>query len=165
MIDHLKNVRGCTVEETGHGIYNIVGDILPIQIIDNRQLSAEENLWLKNLSNRLGVTELSQMYVEIMRLGKAVQIAAYVDTIMRANAGTLMEVIKMSDASITLEQVFEEVGWAAKWEARGETRGEARGEEKKALKIAKNMINQGYSFEEVVSTTQLDSEKVKALYQ
>ena len=161
MIDHLKNVRGYTVEETGHGIYNIVGDILPIQIIDNRQLSAEENLWLKNLSNRLGVTELSRMYVEIIRLGKAVQIAAYVDTVMRANAGTLMEVIKMSDASITLEQVFEEVGWAAKWEARGE----ARGEGKKALKIAKNMINQGYSFEEVVSTTQLDPEKVKALYQ
>jgi hypothetical protein len=99
MIDHLKNVRGCTVEETGHGIYNIVGDILPIQIIDNRQLSAEESLWLKNLSNRLRVTELSQMYVEI-----------------------------------TLEQVFEEVGWAAKWEARGETRGEARGE-------AKGMMN------------------------
>jgi len=63
----------------------------------------------------------------------------------------------MSDTSITLEQVFEEVGWASKWEARGE--------EFMALKIAKNMINQGYSFEAVVSTTQLDPEKVKTLYQ
>ena len=75
---------------------------------------------------------------------------------IRANAGTLKEVINMSDASITLEQVFEEVGWIAKWEARGE--------ELAALKIAKNMINQGYSFEAIVSTTQLAPEKVKALY-
>jgi len=169
LLDHLKNVRGYTVEETGHGIYNIRGDILPIQIIDNRHLPEEENQWLKNLSNRLGVTELSRMYIEISRIDKAVKIAAYLDTIMRANAGTLKEVIKMSDATITLEQVFEEVGWIAKWEARGEAkgeaRGEARGEELGAIKIAKNMIKQGLPFETIVSSTQLEPEKVKALYQ
>jgi len=120
-------------------------------------LQAEENRWLKNLSNRLGASELSRMYIEISRIGKAAQIAAYLDVIMRANAGTLKEVIKMSDASITLEQVFEEVGWIAKWEARGK--------ELEALKIAKNMINQGLPFETVVSLTQLDPEKVKTLYQ
>ena len=90
----------------------------------------------------------------------------------------------MSDVPITLEQVFEEVGWIAKWEARGEERGkaegeargkaigeargeaigEARGEELATLKIAKNMIDQGFSFETIVSLTQLDPEKVKALY-
>ena len=157
MIDHLKNVRGCTVEETGHGIYNIVGDILPIQIIDNRQLSAEENLWLKNLSNRLDVSELSRIYIEIPRIDKAAQIAAYLDVILRANAKALKEVIKMSDSTITLEQVFEEVGWIAKWEAKGE--------ELRALKIAKNMIKQELPFETIVSVTQLDPEKVKELYQ
>jgi len=168
LLDHLKNVRGFTVEETGNGIYNIKGDILPMQIIDNRRLQAEENIWLKNLSNRLDAFELSRMYIELSRIEKAVQIAAYMDVILRANAEALKEVIKMSDSSITLEQVFEEVGWMAKWEARGEARGEtigeARGEELMALKIAKNMINQGYSFEAIVSITQLDPEKVKALY-
>ena len=165
LLDHLKNVRGYTVEETGHGIYNISGDIFPIQIIDNRRLPAEENRWLKNLSNRLDASELSRMYIEISRIDKAVKIAAYLDVILRANAGTLKEVIKMSDATITLEQVFEEVGWIAKWEAKGEARGEARGEELRALKIAKNMIKQELPFETIVSTTQLDPEKVKELYQ
>jgi hypothetical protein len=161
LLEHLKNIRGYTVEETGHGIYNIEGDVLPIQIIDNRHLPEEENRWLKNLSNRLGVAELSRMYAEISRIDKAAKIAAYLDAIMRANAGTLKEVIKMSDAAITLEQVFEEAGWTAKWEARGKAEGEELG----ALKIAKNMIKQGYSFEAIVSSTQLDPEKVKALYQ
>jgi len=168
LIEHLKNVRGYTVEETGDGIYNISGDILPIQIIDNRRLSVEENWWLKNLSNRLEVSEFSRMYIEISRLGKAVKIAAYLDAILRANAGKLKEVINMSDSTITLEQVFEEVGWIAKWEARGKAEGKAEGEatgkELEALKIAKNMIDQGFSFETIVSLTQLDPEKVKALY-
>jgi len=74
----------------------------------------------------------------------------------------------MSDVPITLVQVFEEVGWIAKWEARGEAKGkaegEARGEELATLKIAKNMIDQGFSFETIISLTQLDPEKVKALY-
>ena len=85
---------------------------------------------------------------------------AYIDAISRANAKVLREVIKMSDLTVTLEQVFEEVGYAARWEARGE----ARGKELEAIKIAKNMIAQGLPFETIVTSTQLEPEKVKALY-
>jgi hypothetical protein len=88
------------------------------------------------------------------------QMKVYLDVIFRANAGALKECIEMSASKITLEQVFEELGYVAKWEAKGE----ARGKELMALKIAKNMINQGFSFETIVSLTQLDPEKVKALY-
>ena len=86
----------------------------------------------------------------------------------------------MSDATLTIEQVLEEVGWIAKWEARGEAkgeargiamgeargevRGEARGEAKNKERIAQNMINMGLPFETIVSATQLEPEKVKALY-
>jgi len=156
LLEHLKKVRGYTVEETGPGIYNISGDILPIQIIDSRRLSAEENLWLKSLSNRLDISGFSLISEEISRLGKAVRIAAYLDVIARANAGTMKEVIQMSNA-LTIEQVFEDVGWIAKWEARGG--------EQKALKIAQNMVALGLPFEAIVSATQLEPEKVKALYQ
>jgi len=160
LLEHLKNERKYTVEQTGPGIYTISGDILPLQIIDSRLLPVEENLWLKSLSNRLDITALSKISGEIYRQGKAVRISAYLDVIVRANAQTLREVIQMGDA-LTIEQVFEEVGWVAKREARGE----ARGESQKALKIAKNMIALGLPFETVVSATQLDPEKVKALYQ
>jgi hypothetical protein len=33
----------------------VTGDIIPIQIIDSRELSEGENLWLRNLDNRLNV--------------------------------------------------------------------------------------------------------------
>jgi hypothetical protein len=57
----------------------------------------------------------------------------------------------MSYCSITIEKVFENVGWTAKWEAKGEVRGRAE----KAFSIAQNMVNLGLSLDTVVST--LDS--------
>ncbi|MDR3341758.1 MAG: hypothetical protein LBT14_03030, partial [Treponema sp.] len=106
-----------TVEERSSGIYTVTGDIIPIQIIDNRRLSGEENIWLKELDNELDVERISRITREIDRLGKAAQIGAYLDAIARANSGILQEALKMSDTALTLEKVFEEAGLIAKWEA------------------------------------------------
>ena len=70
-----------------------------------------------------------------------------------ANPVALKEVLDMSTS--TVEQVLEEAGWIAKWEARGE--------ENKAINIAKNLLNLGIPLDTVVSATQLDPEKVKAI--
>ena len=63
----------------------------------------------------------------------------------------------MSNAAKSLDEVFERTGLAARWEARAE--------ERKTLDIAQNMAKKGYPFEEIVSITNLDPEKVKELYQ
>jgi hypothetical protein len=55
LIKHLKEIRKYRVEERGAGIYVVEGDIMPIQIIDNRELSAGENLWLKGLGKGLEI--------------------------------------------------------------------------------------------------------------
>jgi len=172
LINHLKNDRHYTVAETGPGIYTISGDILPIQIIDSSQLSAEENLWLKNLRKELKYTAITRISKEIDRQGKMVHIAAYWNAIMLANPEAIKEAIKMGNTP-TLDKVFVETGLAAMWEARGESRGEARGEAKgrfegeqrKAFGIAQNMVKLGLPIETVISATQLDPEKVKTLYQ
>ena len=68
----------------------------------------------------------------------------------------------MSDTQFTaFEELLEEVGWVAKWEARGR----AEGEERKAIDVAKNLIDMGFAPETIVSATKLETEKVKALYQ
>jgi hypothetical protein len=46
-------VRGYKVEKNGKGIYTVSGDIIPIQIIDSKELSTTENLWLKDLNDGL----------------------------------------------------------------------------------------------------------------
>jgi hypothetical protein len=67
----------------------------------------------------------------------------------------LKEAIEMSKNTLTLEQVFEDVGWTAKWEARGGV--------EKALEIAKNLLADGFSPERVAKATELPLAKVKAL--
>ncbi|MDR0314021.1 MAG: hypothetical protein LBI14_10540 [Treponema sp.] len=171
LLTHLKKTRGYTVEENHPGIYSIKGDILPIQIIDSRQLSAEENLWLRGLDSRLGATELDRVTAEAVKQGKAARLKAYLDVIMKANVANLQEVLKMSRSALTLDKVLEEAGLTAKWEARGEARGliegeakgRAEGEEKKATEIAKNMLKDGFSEEQTAKVSGLDISKVRKL--
>ena len=155
------------------GIYTLEGDILPIQLIDSRRLSADENLWLKDLNNKLEPLEVQRVLADIYRQGKAARIKAYLEAIVRANTEAIQEAINMSNSGLTVEQVFENVGWIAKWEARGVAKGitigEAKSEPKwrksEALDIAKNMISMGFPIETVASATRLDPEKVKELYE
>ena len=163
--------QGYPVEESRPGIYSIKGDILPIQIIDSRRLSAEENLWLRDLDNRLGAPLMRQVAQEITMLGKEVRIKAYLNAIARANKEVFAEVLKMDDIDVSLIEIFTELGLTAKWEARVEARaearglaeGEARGEEKKAGEIARNMLKSGFSEEQTAELSGLDIKKIRAL--
>jgi hypothetical protein len=159
LLKHLQNERGYTVAETAAGIYTVKGDILPMQIIDSRRLSADENLWLKSLRDDLDSLEVIRISEAKTRKEKRAQIAAYLNAIARANPEAVQEAIEMSN-TLTIEQVFENVGWTAKWEARGKAEGKAE----EAFSIAQNMVNMGLPFETVVSATQLEPEKVRALY-
>ena len=159
LLTHLSGTRGFIVEETSPGIYNVKGDILPIQVIDNRQLSAEENLWLKSLDNRLDPLEALRLLEETNRQGKEARIQTFLNVIAQANLRAIKEAINMSDTVKTLDDVFIQTGMAARWEAKAE----ARAEERTALNIAKNMLNLGLPLETVVSATKLDPEKIKTL--
>jgi hypothetical protein len=174
LLSHLQKVRGYTVEESAEGIYTIKGDVIPIQIIDSRRLSADENLWLNSLSNRLNTLEIARISEEITRQKKGARIASYLNAIAKANHETLQEAIEMSNMS-KIEQVFENVGWTVKWEARGEARGrvtgeargmkkgEAKGQTEKALEIAHKMKAIGRPSAEISEVTGLSPETVQEL--
>jgi hypothetical protein len=165
LIAHLTEVRGYNVEKNEKGIYTVIGDIIPIQIIDSKELSATENLWLKDLNNGLDKTLARQLWIEIDKQGKAAQVGAYLEAVFNANMNIMREVSKMSDEALTMEKVLEEAGFTAIWEARGEVRGEVRGEEKGKIEVAKNAINQGLSEDTVVAITGLDLETIRKITQ
>ena len=157
LLAHLREIRGYKVEETSSGIYTVTGDILPIQIIDSRRLSVEENLWLRDLDDKLSAKESGCLLLEVHRQGKGARIQAYINAIIRANYLAMKEAIIMSGAVKSLEDVLIDLGVTAK--------AEAMAEERKALGIAENLINLGIPLETIVSATKLDPEKVKTLYQ
>jgi len=168
LIGHLKNTRGYKVEESSSGVYTVIGDILPIQIIDSRRLSTDENLWLRDLCHGLDAHEMAAFLEEVARRGKTARIGAYLDVIIRANNDSTLEVRKMRKAQLSPVELFKKAGWTAEWEAMGEAKGEARGmelgKEMEALSIAKKMLSSGFPLETVVSITDLDPEIVRGLY-
>jgi len=162
LIRYLEKVRGYTVEEKQPGIYNVNGDILPIQIIDSHKLSGEENLWLKNLDNKLDAPKLWRITEEIRRQSNVARIKAYLDVITRANMESLQEVVKMSKSTLTLEKIFEEAGLIAKWEARA--REEERAESHaKLITSARNLKALGISTDIIAKSLDLSPEEIAAL--
>jgi len=163
LIRHLTEQRKFVVEESNLGIYTVKGDIMPIQLIDSRKLSAEENLWLKELDNRLNPRRLQRLTEEAWRLGKDARIAAYIDAIMQANPKSMEEAAKMSESAVTLEEVLHRIGFIAKWEANGEARGVAKGKAEGKEEIARNALSRGLSLEMIRDITGLDLETIKAM--
>ena len=111
------------------------------------------------MDNRLDAAETRRITAEIYKLGKAARIGAYLDAIIRANAKSFKEAMKMGDTAITFDQIMEDVGLAAKWEARGE----AKAEENKAKEIAKNLLGNGFSLEQTAQLCGLDIADVRKL--
>ena len=123
----------------------------------------EENLWLRELDNRLNPQRLLRLTEEAWRLGKDAGIAAYIDAIMQANPKSMEEAAKMSESAVTLEEVLHRIGFIEKWEARGKAEGVAIGEAKGKAEIARNALSRGLSLEMIRDITGLDLETIKSL--
>ena len=166
LFEHLKNTRNYSIEETSPGIYTIIGDLLPIQVIDNRKLSVDENMWLKGLRKNLEPLETIQISEAAGKLDKAL-IKPYFYVIAQANALAIEEAMKMRKPEVTIEEVIERSGLGAKLEAKAEARTEAKWkarEKRRTLDIARKMVAFGFPAETVVSITELDAKKVEKLY-
>jgi len=162
LVRHLKDVRKYAVEKTSAGIYTVIGDIVPIQLIHSHELSAEENIWLKRLTSRLTMRELEQITGEIARLGKGARVKAYLSAIVNANKKMVEEEI-MINFSPEVVKVLEESGMIAQWEAKAEARGKAISRERTTLEIARNLLRMGMPVKDIAKATELPVQKIRLL--
>jgi uncharacterized protein (DUF2249 family) len=169
LLTHLQERRRYAVEEKWPGVYIVKGDVMPIQIIDSRKLSADENLWLKSLRRRLDKTAIDKAIEERERQYKSVKYDAYFDVIFRANPEAFKEVMGMRAPSLIQLVLETEAGasWFAEAEARGEAKGEARGRTvgltEGRTEVARNALAQGLTPELVQKITGLDMQTITGL--
>jgi hypothetical protein len=156
LIRHLQEKRGYTVEERFPGIYIVSGDVLPIQIIDSRKLSGEENLWLKSLNKEHDRFTIARIDKEISKMGKIARLQAYIYAIISANPEAAEEAIKMGSK---FEEVMERTGITAKLEAKAHARGMAEGK----TEVARNALAQGLEPGFVQKITGLDIQTITSL--
>lgn len=103
LIKHLRKVRNYKVIEREKGIYDVVGDKIPIQIILTKQLSRKDNLWLRSLTNHLEDYETAEELLEVYSKHKDnTAYKSIMDFIVRANREKFEEARDMCDALLEL---------------------------------------------------------------
>jgi hypothetical protein len=123
----LREMPSFTVVRKRAGIYYIEGDMMPIQVINRKRLSADGNLWLRSLGDDLSIREFDLIDKELRKNPTDDSISAYVHVLLEANAKTVEEYYRMNKDRVTLNQVFERLGLTKEWETRGIAIGESRG--------------------------------------
>ena len=113
---HLKEVRHFEICELEAGIYYIMGDILPIQLIIVSQLCRRDNLWLSSLTNDLNKRKTIDELVEEYQIHQNNSLyQAVMNVIVHANENKFEEEKKMCEALRELfKDEFEEYkkrGW------------------------------------------------------
>ena len=99
MLRKLKRDRTITAENTDTGIYYLMGDAIPIQLIIVPELSKDNNYWLNNLRNDLKAGGEIRKFIEQYEKKKESKLyQALADTIMRANWQEVKEERKMCEA-------------------------------------------------------------------
>lgn len=103
---HLREKRKFQIRKVEEGIYYIIGDYLPIQILLLNRLPEEENLWLRNLTDHLSGEEQAERLVkEYWNHKDNTLYQAVMDIIIRANRKQFEEAKNMCDA---LRELFAE---------------------------------------------------------
>ena len=92
------------VEQQDSGIYYLIGDAIPIQLVIVPKLSKEHNYWLNNLRNDLKAGSEIKNFIESYSKNKNSKLyQALADAVMRANWEKLKEGSNMCEA---LKELF-----------------------------------------------------------
>ncbi len=105
MLKQLEKERNMRVEKVGKGIYYLLGDQFPIQLLINKQLSKEENYWLNMLRNDLQPgKEIEELIERYECVKKSKWHTDVMDVIVRGNWKKVEEEKRMCDA---LREMFQ----------------------------------------------------------
>jgi arginine/lysine/ornithine decarboxylase len=104
VVKHLTGARGYRVERMYAGIYEVVGDFVPIQFIVTPELSDEDNLFLKNLSRNVKVESLIEIFKAVRSRMEDGAVRSYLNAVVEANPKTMKEI-----GSMAVTQEFKDV--------------------------------------------------------
>jgi len=150
LLTHLKNVLNYKVEETQNGVYTVIGGIVPIQIVNSRKLSDEDNFWLKNLDDRLGAMKMQDVLTAVQGRKDKPVVEPYINVVLNANQDSLKGET-MRKKKQTLEDVLEDLGYYA------------RAEKRAKAETARNALAKGLSVELIHDITGLDMRTIRRL--
>lgn len=141
MLCHLEKERGYTIENPEEGVYYVIGDKIPIQVIVISQLNPKKNLWLYSLTNKLENEEAIKMLLEDYKGKQSDNLyTAVMQVVMKANG----ERMKGDDGMVceALMELMKDELEASKEEGKvlGEELGREIGQESAQLSAVKSLM-------------------------
>lgn len=126
LIQHLRKSRGYAVKRIEPGIYRVMGDVLPIQILVTRRMTQKKNLWLRNLTDHIQSMGDAQELLKDYKKHKTDNLyESVMDIIIKSNLNLFKEMEIMCEALRELMkdelEEREEIG-----KQKGEQSGEKR---------------------------------------
>ena len=170
---YLRETLGCAVEERHPGIYWVSGAMMPIQIIDIRKLSDDENLWLRSLNRNLTGKNLLWAHVMEQKHGSRLDMKAWMQAVFAANHGAVKEIFNNEGNRMLtagMRKTLEEIGLGEIWRQEGklegrqegERKGERKGRLEGKLEDAQAMFAEGDSLEKIARITGISRKTLKA---
>ena len=154
---HVKNIE--------NGIYYLIGDLIPIQLIIIPKLSKENNYWLNNLRNDLKSGGEIRNFIE--QYGKKKESKLYqalADTIMRANWKELKEERRMCQA---LRELFADDLRESELKGRnaGKREGKIEGKMEAKIELIIKKYKKGCSAEETADMLEEPINLMRQIYE
>lgn len=160
MLNKLERDRCIAVEGVDDGIYYLLGDAIPIQLIVVPALSKENNYWLNNLRNDLKSGGEIRRFIELYEKNKNSKLyQALADTIMRANWKEVKEERKMCEA---LKELFADD--LRESELKGRNAGKIEGAASKIVEQVIKKYKKGYSVEETAEMLEESPTLIEQIY-
>ena len=153
---YLTNSQGFTITTVDDGLNYIDDNAFSVQIIEQRKLSADKNLFFSSLTNQPTIKHWDTLLKEMANQGKPLKNNPLLEVLAQASPDDFMEVISMQTGS-RYEEVMRELGERV---GLGDVNAAITN---KAKEIAKKMLNIGEDLEKIALLTDLDIETVKAL--
>jgi hypothetical protein len=107
------------------GIYEISGEKFPVQIIESKLLSPEENAWLSSLEKNAERVALEQAVQQNSTIKEKINLSAFWYVVANANIEVIDEVMRMNYAlnQERWEKLFDEIGFTQKVKKQGVEEG------------------------------------------
>jgi len=155
LIKHLLS-RGYKLEKKHKGIYYIHGEKLAIQFLVCFGLPEEENLWLKNLTNKITDTASVEKLARAYEGKKDNELySSVMDILIRANEAKFREVNDMCEA---LKELFKEE-LEERWQS-----GVSQGISQNMENLIRKKIQKRKSLKQIAEELETEAEEIRPIY-
>jgi len=181
LLKYLEGEQNLRIDNVEDGIYYVVGDIVSVQILEQKKLSHENNLFLSSLGSNVDLKNAVNILDVCGNKEKLSIKNKYLETVMLANIEVFMEAMRMSTTFLEeamkkspafqefLLETAEKNGWLKESSVYDEELAkQVYGEElleDRNIELAREMLQEGDPIDKIARLARLPLETIRKLQQ